>query len=130
MHTLVNTVNTRNTCPHWWSLDDVLTDVLECAQIGSHVNDLTLADPELFPVFKTAAEIGAAVFIHPWDMPATKLMSKYWMPWYACARCCAASVVMICYSWLLMLLLLTSRCTIFAIRFLAVHNMRAPTFFL
>ncbi len=50
-------------------------------QIGSHVNEMSLSDPELFPVFKTASDIGAAVFIHPWDMPTTKLMSKYWMPW-------------------------------------------------
>ena len=37
-------------------------------QIGSHVNDWNLDDPELFPVFEAAAELGAAVFVHPWDM--------------------------------------------------------------
>lgn len=77
-------------------------------EIGSHVNDWTLAEKELFPVFKTgtvnlllctfplmsdraiarqigialtAAELGAAVFIHPWDMIGQSLMSKYWLPW-------------------------------------------------
>jgi aminocarboxymuconate-semialdehyde decarboxylase len=50
-------------------------------EIGSHINDMTLSDPAIFPVFKTAAELGAAVFIHPWDMIGQGLMSKYWLPW-------------------------------------------------
>lgn len=50
-------------------------------QIGSHVNGMNLDAPELFPVFQAAAELGAAVFIHPWDMLAKERMQKYWMPW-------------------------------------------------
>jgi aminocarboxymuconate-semialdehyde decarboxylase len=34
-------------------------------QIGTHVNDKPLSDAELFPVFEAAAELGAAVFVHP-----------------------------------------------------------------
>jgi len=34
-------------------------------EIGTHVNDWTLSEPELFKVFKTAESLGAAVFIHP-----------------------------------------------------------------
>ncbi|KAG0433059.1 hypothetical protein HPB47_020267 [Ixodes persulcatus] len=29
----------------------------------------------------TAEELGVGVFVHPWDMPQTKRMSKYWLPW-------------------------------------------------
>jgi aminocarboxymuconate-semialdehyde decarboxylase len=50
-------------------------------QIGSHVNDWNLSDPALFPVFAKAAELGAAVFVHPWDMMGEARMRKYWLPW-------------------------------------------------
>ncbi|NNM16542.1 MAG: amidohydrolase [Bacteroidia bacterium] len=50
-------------------------------QIGSHINDWNLSAEELFPVFEAAEELGAAIFIHPWDMMAKEKMSKYWLPW-------------------------------------------------
>ncbi len=50
-------------------------------QIGSHVNDWNLNAPELFPVFEAAQALGAAVFVHPWDMMAKEKMTKYWLPW-------------------------------------------------
>ncbi len=50
-------------------------------QIGSHVNGANLGDPALFPVFEAAAELGAAVFVHPWDMLGGARMEKYWLPW-------------------------------------------------
>lgn len=50
-------------------------------QIGSHVNDWNLDRAELFPVFQAAAELGAAVFVHPWDMMGKDAMPKYWLPW-------------------------------------------------
>ncbi len=50
-------------------------------QIGSHVNHWNLDAPELFPIFQAAEELGAAVFIHPWDMMGQKKMPKYWLPW-------------------------------------------------
>jgi len=50
-------------------------------QIGSHVNDWNLSDPALFEVFAAAAELGAAVFVHPWDMMGATRMGKYWLPW-------------------------------------------------
>lgn len=50
-------------------------------QIGSHVNEWNLDAPELFPVFQCAAELGAAVFVHPWDMLGSERMGKYWLPW-------------------------------------------------
>jgi aminocarboxymuconate-semialdehyde decarboxylase len=50
-------------------------------QIGTHVGPWNLDAEELFPVFARAAELGAAVFVHPWDMLAPERMRKYWMPW-------------------------------------------------
>lgn len=50
-------------------------------EIGSHVNDWNLDHPELFPVFEAAERLGAAVFVHPWDMLGGDRMSKYWLPW-------------------------------------------------
>ena len=50
-------------------------------QIGSHVGAWNLSDPALFPIFSRAAELGAAVFVHPWDMMGQERMQKYWLPW-------------------------------------------------
>lgn len=50
-------------------------------QIGSHVNQWNLSDPALFPVFEAAEQLGAAIFVHPWDMIGQERMSKYWLPW-------------------------------------------------
>ena len=54
---------------------------LRGVQIGSHVNEWNLNAPELFSVFEAAQELGAAIFVHPWDMMAKEKMSKYWLPW-------------------------------------------------
>ena len=51
------------------------------AEIGTHVNAWNLDDPALFPVFEAAAELGAAIFVHPWDMMGKERMPKYWLPW-------------------------------------------------
>lgn len=50
-------------------------------QIGSHVNDWNLSDERLFPVFEAAESLGAAIFVHPWDMMGQQRMQKYWLPW-------------------------------------------------
>jgi len=50
-------------------------------EIGSHVNDWNLNAPELFPFFEAAAEMGAAIFVHPWDMMGKDKMNRYWLPW-------------------------------------------------
>jgi len=50
-------------------------------EIGTHVNDWNLDRPELFPVFRRAEELGASVFVHPWDMMGKERMPKYWLPW-------------------------------------------------
>jgi len=50
-------------------------------QIGSHVNDWNLSASELFPFFAACEELGAALFVHPWDMVGKERMEKYWLPW-------------------------------------------------
>ena len=37
-------------------------------QIGSHVGDWNLDAKELYPIYKTAEELGTALFVHPWGM--------------------------------------------------------------
>jgi aminocarboxymuconate-semialdehyde decarboxylase len=50
-------------------------------QIGSHVNGWNLDQPELFPVFEAAEKLGAAIFVHPWDMMAKDRMGRHWLGW-------------------------------------------------
>lgn len=50
-------------------------------QIGTHVNDWNLDEAALFPVFEAAQDLGAAIFVHPWDMMGQEKMRKYWLPW-------------------------------------------------
>ncbi|MEM1137716.1 MAG: amidohydrolase family protein [Bacteroidota bacterium] len=50
-------------------------------EIGTHINEWNLDAPEVFSVFEAAADLGAAVFIHPWDMMGKSKMPKYWLPW-------------------------------------------------
>ncbi|HLF20745.1 MAG TPA: amidohydrolase family protein [Bacteroidota bacterium] len=50
-------------------------------EIGSHVNDWNLNDEHIFQIFQTAQELGAAIFVHPWDMMGKERMPKYWLPW-------------------------------------------------
>jgi len=64
-------------------------------QIGTNVNEWNLDAPELFPIFEEAERLGAAVFIHPWDMMGQDKMPDYWLPWLvgmpaetARAACC------------------------------------------
>jgi len=59
---------------------------LQGVQIGSHVTGpdgthWNLDAPELFPFFEAAADLGAAILVHPWDMMGADSMPKYWLPW-------------------------------------------------
>ena len=54
---------------------------LSGVQIGSHVENWNLDAPELFPFFEAAADLGAAILVHPWDMMGRETMPKYWLPW-------------------------------------------------
>ncbi|MBA2432399.1 MAG: amidohydrolase, partial [Chthoniobacterales bacterium] len=59
-------------------------------QIGTHVdaNEFchgadcrNLDDRELDVVWRTAEQLDAAIFVHPWDMMGKSRMPKYWLPW-------------------------------------------------
>ena len=50
-------------------------------QIGTHVNGRNLDDPGVVSVLECAADLGAAVFVHPWDMLGRDRMTKYWLGW-------------------------------------------------
>lgn len=70
-------------------------------QIGTNVNGRNLDDPGVFQVLQHAQRLGAAVFVHPWDMLGRTLqgdgqgrpgsgpggaaewgrLADYWMPW-------------------------------------------------
>lgn len=50
-------------------------------QIGSNVNGANLDSPEIFPILEAACDLGAAVFVHPWEMVGRERMPKYWLPW-------------------------------------------------
>jgi aminocarboxymuconate-semialdehyde decarboxylase len=63
-------------------LDRCMTSLgLAGVQIGSHVNEWNLDHLSLFPVWQAAEQLGAAVFVHPWDMLGRDRMPKYWLPW-------------------------------------------------
>jgi aminocarboxymuconate-semialdehyde decarboxylase len=51
-------------------------------QIGSHViNDWNLGSTALLPIFETAQKLGAAVFVHHWQMMGEEHIQRYWLPW-------------------------------------------------
>ena len=50
-------------------------------QIATNINGKNLSEAEFFPVFQACSALGAAVFIHPWDMMGQDQMEKYWLPW-------------------------------------------------
>ncbi|MFL6595449.1 MAG: amidohydrolase family protein [Chthoniobacterales bacterium] len=59
-------------------------------EIGTHVDAnehchgpecRNLDDRGLDVIWKTAEELDAAIFVHPWDMIGKTRMPKYWLPW-------------------------------------------------
>ena len=50
-------------------------------QIGTHINEWNLNDPQVFEVLSACEALGASVFVHPWDMMGEAQMQKYWLPW-------------------------------------------------
>ena len=72
-------------------LDRCVRELGMCgAQIGTHVDanphsgridSLNLDNASLQPVWSTAEQLGAAIFVHPWDMLGKERMPKYWLPW-------------------------------------------------
>ncbi len=63
---------------------------LRGAEIGTHVDAnehcdrpdcRNLDDRSLDVLWRTAEELDAAIFVHPWDMLGKNRMPKYWLPW-------------------------------------------------
>jgi len=50
-------------------------------EAGTHIHGRDLDDERIFEIFQACEEMGAAVFIHPWDMLGKDRMGKYWLPW-------------------------------------------------
>lgn len=50
-------------------------------QIGTNINQLNLDEQRFRPFFAEAESLGAALFVHPWDMMGQQDMTKYWLPW-------------------------------------------------
>ncbi|HWB63610.1 MAG TPA: amidohydrolase family protein [Chitinophagales bacterium] len=50
-------------------------------EIGSNINDINLNEPEFFPIYEAAQQLGLAIFVHPWNMMGARQMTKYWLPW-------------------------------------------------
>ena len=63
---------------------------LRGVQIGTHVDanehfgrldPLNLDNASFQPVWSAAEQLGAAIFVHPWDMVGKERMPNYWLPW-------------------------------------------------
>ena len=54
---------------------------LRGVQIASHIRGVNLDDPSLRTFWQRAAALGAAVFIHPWEMMGQETMPRHWLPW-------------------------------------------------
>jgi len=50
-------------------------------EIGSNVQKLQLSHAKFEPIWEACARLNAAVFVHPWNMPREKYVSKYWLPY-------------------------------------------------
>ncbi|RIL12479.1 MAG: 2-amino-3-carboxymuconate-6-semialdehyde decarboxylase [Proteobacteria bacterium] len=54
-------------------------------EIGSNIDTAdgiwNLNDSRVLPVFEAAAQLGAAIFVHPWNMMGQGEMPQYWLPW-------------------------------------------------
>jgi aminocarboxymuconate-semialdehyde decarboxylase len=59
-------------------------------EIGTHVDAnehcqaadcRNLDDDALDVIWRTAEQLEAAIFVHPWDMVGQERMPKYWLPW-------------------------------------------------
>lgn len=50
-------------------------------QIGSHINNWNLDQPEIIDVFTAMEDLDMALFVHPWWWMAKEKMPKYWLSW-------------------------------------------------
>jgi len=78
----LGTLPMQNTRMAVQELERCMKDLgLAGVQIGSHINNINLNDPQLFPIFEKAQDLNASIFVHPWDMMGKAQLDKYWLPW-------------------------------------------------
>jgi aminocarboxymuconate-semialdehyde decarboxylase len=54
---------------------------LKGIEIGTHINGVNLDEQPVLDVLAAAEELGACIFVHPWDMMGESQMPRYWLPW-------------------------------------------------
>jgi aminocarboxymuconate-semialdehyde decarboxylase len=52
-------------------------------EIGNHVGDRDLDDEGVVTFLQHSAEVGAPVFVHPWDMPSSPRLNRWMAQWLA-----------------------------------------------
>lgn len=52
-------------------------------EIGNHVGDRDLDDEGILTFLQHCAEVGAPVFVHPWDMPTSPRLARWMGRWLA-----------------------------------------------
>ncbi|MDE0881541.1 MAG: amidohydrolase family protein [Myxococcota bacterium] len=62
-------------------LERCMKNGFDGVEIGTHINDWNLDDEALEPFWAAAEELGAAIFVHPWDMMGQGRMPRHWLPW-------------------------------------------------
>jgi len=50
-------------------------------EIGTHILGKNLDDTRLFPFYETAEQLGASIFVHPWEMLGEDRMERHWLRW-------------------------------------------------
>ncbi len=62
-------------------LDRCLANGHAGVEIGNHVGDRDLDDPGIVMFLRHCAEVGAPVFVHPWDMPGGPRLDRWMARW-------------------------------------------------
>nr|WP_062339243.1 amidohydrolase family protein [Herbidospora sakaeratensis] len=62
-------------------LDRCLADGHAGVEIGNHVGDRDLDDAGVVMFLRHCAEVGAPVFVHPWDMPGGPRLDRWMARW-------------------------------------------------
>lgn len=50
-------------------------------EIGNHIGDRDLDDEGVVTFLQHCADVGAPVFVHPWDMPEGRRLDRWMAPW-------------------------------------------------
>ncbi len=63
-------------------LERCVTELGLCGvEVGTHINGTNLDAPRFDALWEAAEELGACVFVHPWDMMGMDDLCDYWLPW-------------------------------------------------